>query len=159
MSTSADFPSFQYSATNYNKFSTQEGHDDPFFDKENCNVYQPRTSQRLPFQPKNMNTNTLSERMEELSYQSTIDSSVDFDQISRFSEDFALPTNFLEPTGPKECLHTTTTTRRCTYCKECGIFLPRVIFCLVLNVLTIFIEWFSRLQRKYVCWKAHNMSG
>lgn len=116
----------QITTSEYNKYSEDYNQ---YYDKENYNVHQTKCTLKLPSQSKSGYATALSERMEDAASQTTEGSSLDYDQFSRFEES-PLLSNFLDHTGSTECQHINTVTQRCTYCKDCGIFMPMVYTCL-----------------------------
>ena len=121
MSNSADFPSMQISFSDTTKYPNLDYH---HYDKENCNVYQPKPANRVPFLTKPIG-GTLTERLEEILTQSTIDSPLDSDQLSKLGEALSSPILF-QQSDNKECQHINIITQRCSFCKDCGVFLPKV---------------------------------
>jgi len=122
MSNLADFSSLQITTSDFNK-SSCNSYD--YYDKENCNINLTRPTQRLPLQPKNISTSALSERTDVNSNRSTQDSPIDYERETRLNNSIS-PSNILEHPILSECQHINVITYRCKYCKDCGMFLPKV---------------------------------
>lgn len=118
-----DLSAFQAS-THYNKNNIDL--DQYHIDKENCNVHQPRVAERHVLQPKNIHYNPLSEITDEISTQSTKESSPDYDQTSILGANIFQSFNNINQHIQKNCQHLNIMTQRCSYCKDCGSFLPKV---------------------------------
>lgn len=76
---------------------------------------------------------SFTDRTDDLLSQSTNDSPSNSNHTSRLDDSLLSPT-ILKRVSSTECQHVNTITKRCTYCKECGLFLPTV---------EIFLEIFS----------------
>jgi len=146
-----DFSAFQACHSDFNK-NPSDFQD--YYDKENCNVHQPKPSERLPFQVKSSTMNPLSERMNDNSTQSTKDSSPEYDQSSRLNDMFHALNN-ANQRYTKECQHVNTVTWRCSYCKDCGVFLPMVTFFHDFIYL-LFIERVCSIPRANVSRETHS---
>lgn len=128
-----DFSSFQICNSDFNKIPSDYQN---YYDKENCNVHQDKLFERLPFQAKSSTMNPLSERMNDISTQSTKDSSPEYDQTSRLNDMFHALNN-ANQRYKKECQHINIITSRCSYCKDCGVFMPVVNLFRNIYILTI----------------------
>lgn len=68
---------------------------------------------------------SFTDRTDDLLSQSTNDSPANSNHKSRLDDSLLSPT-ILKRVSSIDCQHVNTITKRCTYCKDCGLFLPTV---------------------------------